>query len=669
MKVARVHVKNFRLLQDAAIALDDESTMIVGRNNSGKTSVVEIFRKLVKADKSPFSFDDISLPAHQKFTEALAAYDGWITATEAGDQATADAHETVVQDLPPIELTLTITYSETDDLSALAPIIMDLDPKRSDATIVFRTFVRNPIGLLEAYREANRKKPIDLSAYLRKNFSGSTGSVIEAVDAQDPSNRKILTDADLHRLLSIKFIYAQNSVDDMASDSGHGLSKGFEEFYRSNQSDSATAEKIVEVLESAGQELDEKYEELFKAIYTDLGVFGIGRMPGLPKLSVVSELEAVKVLSGNARLYYNDANETTRLPEAHNGLGYSKLIFTILQFIGFYEELKRAVPRPPIQLIFVEEPESHLHPQMQYVFARSIREFVAKKADWNAQTIITTHSSHMVAESGFDCIRYFDNSVSPMGVRDLSHFRAEQNKSKGGKAAIHFLEQYMVLNRCDMFFADKLILVEGTVERLLLPKMIARVAPDLAHQYLSVIEVGGAYAHLFREMVKFLNVQTLIITDIDSVDPADKRKAQPVASGLVTSNQSLVNWLPAKETIDDLLAAKADTKVSGRVSVAYQIPEPGKDHTGRSFEEAFILANAPLLATVDADAFSSKRAFEEPLGVRLDSTYIEATSYERADAIAKKTDFAFDILQMNNDWSVPHYIKEGLEWLNTTPSE
>ena len=638
--------------------------MIVGRNNSGKTSVVEIFRKLVKADASPFSFDDISLNSHTQFETALAAYDQWFTATETDDKGKADAYALEVRDLPAIVLTITIKYEDADDLSALAPVIMDLDPTRSDVTIIYRTFVKDPFALFKAYREANMKKKIDLFVYLRKHFSGSTNSLIEAIDAQDESNRKTLTDADLHRLLSIKFIYAQNQIDDLASDSGHGLSKGFEDFYRSNQSDSDVAEKIAELLESAGHDLDEKYKDLFKSIYKDLEDFGVDRMPGLPKLAVISELEAVRVLRGNAHLYYNDAGATKQLPEAHNGLGYSKLIFTILQFISFYEELKRATPRPPIQLIFVEEPEAHLHPQMQYVFVKSIRAFVAAKTDWNAQTVITTHSSHMIAESGFNCIRYFDNSVSPMDVRDLSDFQAQQNATRAGKTALHFLEQYMVLNRCDMFFADKLILIEGTVERLLLPRMIGYVAADLGHQYLSVIEVGGAYAHLFRGIVEFLNVQTLIITDIDSMDPDDKRKAKQVALGLQTSNQTLIKWLPAKTSIDDLLAATPESKVSGRVAVTYQIPEAGKTAVGRSFEEAFILSNAAIFTT--RTDFANKGVFEQADGTRLDAAAIEADSYNLSREIDKKTDFAFDILQMNS-WTVPRYIKEGLEWLNKIP--
>jgi hypothetical protein len=222
----------------------------------------------------------------------------------------------------------------------------------------------------------------------------------------------------------------------------------------------------------------------------------------------------------------------------------------------------------------------------------------------------------------------------------------------------------MVLARCDLFFADKAILIEGTVERLLLPQMIVEVAEDLLHQYVSVIEVGGAYAHLFRGMLEFLNVQTLIITDLDAVDPADARKAAKVASGLKTSNQTLVKWLPALGTIDELLTATAAQKTDGRVSVAFQIPEAPGGSTGRSFEEAFILANSSALATVTTPL--SIEALLVSGATRLTEAEIQAQSYEIAAGIKKKTDFAFDILTLDA-WTTPRYIKEGLEWLNTTP--
>src|SRR5439155_7791509 len=131
-------------------------------------------------------------------------------------------------------------------------------------------------------------------------------------------------------------------------------------------------------------------------------------------------------------------------------------------------------------------------------------------------------------------------------------------------------------------------LIEGTAERLLLPKMIARCAARLQYQYVSVIEVGDAYAVRFRSLLEFLNVKTLIITDIDSVDPSQKRLGcHPATPGACTSNSTLKHWLPGKEVITELLSTPNEDKVSKNVRVAYQVPEHPGGSFGRSFEDAF----------------------------------------------------------------------------------
>src|SRR3546814_16835922 len=95
-----------------------------------------------------------------------------------------------------------------------------------------------------------------------------------------------------------------------------------------------------------------------------------------------------------------------------------------------------------------------------------------------------------------------------------------------------FLHQYLTLTRCDLFFADKAVLIEGTSERLLLPAMIRKTdaaavgEPQLGSQYLTVMEVGGAYAHRFFDLLAFLELRALIITDIAAVTPnAQDRKS------------------------------------------------------------------------------------------------------------------------------------------------
>jgi hypothetical protein len=69
-------------------------------------------------------------------------------------------------------------------------------------------------------------------------------------------------------------------------------------------------------------------------------------------------------------------------------------------------------------------------------------------------------------------------------------------------------------------------LIEGTAERLLLPVILRNLEkaeaemPKLSSQYMTTMEVGGAYAHIFFELLDFLELRSLIITDIDTVTVA-----------------------------------------------------------------------------------------------------------------------------------------------------
>jgi putative ATP-dependent endonuclease of OLD family len=322
-------------------------------------------------------------------------------------------------------------------------------------------------------------------------------------------------------------------------------------------------------------------------------------------------------------------------------------------------------------LLFIEEPEAHLHPQMQQTFIKNINQFVKDK-NWNAQIVITTHSSHIVSDCGFDCIRYFDNSNKNIGVvvKDLSLFK---NSLKS--EPYRFLRQYITTTNSDMFFADKIIMVEGTVERLLLHEMINKEAKNLLNQYISIIEVGGAYALNFKEFLKFLNVKTLLITDIDSVKPEKKgiriyQTACQVIEGTGTSNATLKKWLPKKIKPNELILCTETEKLNdnGKIRVAYQIPENINEKCGRSFEEAFIIKNAEEFS-INSKKLSTWKIFTDKIKVSNKNSNVPKSkediiiqSYTIAEQIPKKTEFAFDILLLEN-WTVPKYIKEGLSWL------
>ena len=194
------------------------------------------------------------------------------------------------------------------------------------------------------------------------------------------------------------------------------------------------------------------------------------------------------------------------------------------------------------------------------------------------------------------------------------------------------------------------MLIEGTSERLLLPAMIRKTdeaavgKPQLGSQYVTVMEVGGAYAHRFFDLLAFLELRTLIITDIDAVKPKGngKRVAVPVADGEFTSNSCIKAWFDNAVSPAALLAKTAADKTAGSRRLAYQIPEVNGGPCARSFEDAFILANPDRFELGDGDR--AKLAYD-------------------LAADQKKSTFALEHAIEYTDWNVPRYIAEGLSWL------
>lgn len=659
MRVTEARIDGFRLLDGVTMSFEESTTIIVGRNNSGKTSFVEVFFKFLGKDKASFSFDDFTLARIKELREAGAL---WRQASEKrvkSEAAAADELELeAIAKLPSIKLDVELMYEESDSLAPIADLVLDLDPERQDALLRCQYLIGRPREFFRAFEDSSVDDIVKF-ARERMHFFGRQFS---AVDQGDESNTRELEVGQVKNAILCNFIYAQNLFDDTSLDTGHGLSKGFESYYRAVANTEATVGSLEAALAEVAEKLDGEYSSLFSAVFGDLKVFGAGRMPSLQEVKVVSELRAVDLLKGSTKVMYaHDSGPA--LPEAHNGLGFSKLIFIVLQFVAFFEAYKKRQPRSGMELLFLEEPEAHLHPQMQAVFIKNVNDYLKSKTDWNVQLIVTTHSSHVVAESGFASLRYFDTNTGLLEVKDLNTFKArlKTSEQEPDKEALKFLQQYMALHRCEMFFADKIILVEGTVERIVLPEMIKRGASSLQHEYISVIEVGGAYAVKFRTLLEFLGVKTLIITDIDSAEAAGRHKKTPTDEpGAITTNVTLKDWIPGETSIAELLSKTEADKLSANVRVTYQMPEQVGARVGRSFEEAFVLANAEAL--VAATGVSSSRIFTDDDGTALTAEQVRSDSYQIAARIDSKSDFAFDILSLSG-WATPNYIDEGLKWL------
>ena len=174
---------------------------------------------------------------------------------------------------------------------------------------------------------------------------------------------------------------------------------------------------------------------------------------------------------------------------------FLSLASTSEKLFEFFKDYSSRQPASGIHLIFIEEPEAHLHPQMQSVFIRKledIRQLFAEKYNngnpWPVQFVVTTHSSHIANEASFDSMRYFLTQPSKTGTgilkTEIKDLRIGLNDEESENR--EFLHKYMTLTRCDLLFADRAILIEGTSERLLLPEMIRKHDQSTAKADLNV---------------------------------------------------------------------------------------------------------------------------------------------------------------------------------------
>lgn len=679
MQLSSVAIRNFRRLENVEIDVEAQKTIFVGPNNSGKTSATAIFRCFLGGRE--FRIHDFSVSRMPDF-EAFAH--------------TGDATH-----LP--EITLDLWFSIDPDsiaygrIFSLLPNLTDFERVGCRLTFGFA----DPQKLLEAYHTAyppqedgSRNKTLfqylgtdtNLSRHsvvqiasleLRKDAEGNTSTHVAAIE---PEEGKRL----LKQLVRVEFVDAQRNINDDDNSRSNRLSSAFAAFYRKNLEDAGPAAAAHKVIDENNERLTDHYKVQFAPLINLIKGLGVPSVNDRD-LRIISSLSPETALKGNTELLYVDPARNHELPELYNGLGFKNLIYMAIQVRHFHSQwLATPDSRPLCLLIFIEEPEVHLHAQVQQTFITNIWKVIdesAKAVDEPTlvpQVIVTTHSSHILEAVDFEAVRYFQRCHAPneeaaariRNVSDVRSLRAFQpdgdvidGKVISTQDAIAFLKRYLRLTHCDLFFADAAILVEGAVEKLLLPMMIEKSAIELKNSYLTILEVGGAYAHRFEGLLSFLRIPYLVITDLDSVTPDGNGAAcRGDTVDAKTSNTNLKVLLD-KTTVADLIAMAPEDKISAEKDrcVAFQIDVVVEDQGNqlamrpRTLEEAFAYDNFPLLRV---GTITIGKAIPDDLGDAYQTIYDRI----RSDTF-KKTDFAMSLLDGETDWVTPAYIAEGLTWL------
>ncbi|MEQ8524708.1 AAA family ATPase [Gracilimonas sp.] len=719
MRIEFLEIENFRKLKSCRISFSEKETIFVGANNSGKTSAMDALITFLK-DKSRFKTKDITL---SNWGEINAIGNSWVKQDEEDEpNLSIDKWRNL---LPKMDIWLHVEDDEIHHVNELIPTLkwrggllgvrLIYEPK--DLEKFFKDFRSNYLKAKET-KEASQKKlklwPYSMWDFLEKKKFESLFTIkayklnpgaIEEPDQGVAQLQSIQEDMEpiegnpFHGLIKIDIVNAQRGFSDPNDTFANygSLSKQLRDYFSKhlNPTDQPTESdlKALEAIEEAKDVFDETLKTSFHKSLDELEGLNYPGF-GNPSITISTLIKPIDSLDHNSAVQFSLLKEGEQdddplsLPEVYNGLGYQNLISMVFKLIRFRDEWMKTgkaettefdtadeITYEPLHLVLVEEPEAHLHAQVQQVFIRKAFEVLrndenlGKKTQFSTQLIVSTHSNHIAHESDFGALRYFkrilakdEKSVPTSVVIDISRAFGTEDETR------KFAVRYLKTTHCDLFFADAVIMVEGSAEKMLLPHFIEQNFPNLNTSYISLLEIGGSHAHRLRPLIENLGIITLIITDLDA--SKDGSAVVPkVGDGQITGNKTIKDWLPKKEGLDDLIELEQEAKLSDdkKIMAAFQVPvsiklnEDAQKVVPYTFEDALAYENIDLFNSLDGVGLITK--FKEAF--KLDDLEECATQLFKDLRKGQKAKLALDLLFLKDpsELRVPEYIKVGLKWL------
>jgi putative ATP-dependent endonuclease of the OLD family len=227
--------------------------------------------------------------------------------------------------------------------------------------------------------------------------------------------------------------------------------------------------------------------------------------------------------------------EIEGLPFALNGLGYNNLIFTSAT-LGTL----RSSPQFSFRSILIEEPEAHLHPHLQVLLLRYLANVASEEGSNEVQVIASSHSPILASQAPIDSIvsvHEHGGIISAVSVCSIKMSIDEKDDEKLKKK----LQRFLDATRAELFFARRILMVEGIAEALLLPVLTKIAGGCLKESAVTVLNADGlnfnAFLPLFGE--GRLSFPVAVITDGDAKKIGDEPSS--TTTGLKTKEAEIPN--------------------------------------------------------------------------------------------------------------------------------
>jgi len=665
-------------LQTDTINVATATTLIVGKNNSGKTTITKALTRLI--DNNRFEANDFNFSYLNKLLEE------YISDT--------------FKNFPTLEFEMIIGLDESDEnqdlITNFVPFMNIEDTESKEFKIKIKFDLAETTEFIDKVKEIIRDYDdsiIRFQKYLKLldktdkklNYYNSDNETIE-------KSRFKLSD-----LVNIKVIAANKIINDSSLSSI--FNKIIQYKYKTENMDDINSK-----IDAINQDMTKRISSSHSKYIND-ALHAIENKEKM-KIRLSSDLNFDILMKQLIKYQYDE--QGLHIPEGQFGLGYSNLMSIIGEIIDYIEQYPDEEFHSKLNLICIEEPEAFMHPQMQELFIKNINEAVKHLLDdstkkINSQLIVTTHSSHILnskiqTSNSFNNINYItiiDNLSNVVTLNDdrvinleeykeiegelVEEKRAREQKKEHALNNLKFIKKHIKHRVSELFFSDAVIFVEGITEETVLSYYIDQ-DEELNKNYISIFNINGAHGLVYHSLIRLLKIPTLIITDLDIKRTEEEKKAEnpkkednkdpeylqiTCLDTRITTNATIQKY-KGNNDISDV----SDSFIDENLYIAFQNKKI-EGYFATSLEESLILNNYDNDILNKVIKRIKPNIYKEIIGDPENRENLANNSYKLQKKLTNsKSDFANELLyqlSIKDDGdevtALPRYIQNALDWL------
>lgn len=439
MHLDSIFIKNFRLFEDLSLRFNSGLNVIVGENNSGKTALVDAIRLTLDTTSSEW------------------------TRIEPSDFHGTEKHfhiQIKFADIKPEQAAVFVehlTHETDEEGNKNFALYVNLKADITDILKRGHQYIRT-----ELRSGAHAEGPL-LEREIREYLSATYLRPLRDAESELNAGRN-------SRLSQILL-----SAKEFKDSDGGAAKNLIEQFIEANKNvlqNDGVKSTSLQIDENLQNLIFQQDKDKFKLAIQILGNKEFGLMSSSEKKRALQDI--IQKLS-----LVLDPNQPIQ------GLGYNNVLFMAAELLLLEQEQDK------FPLLLIEEPEAHLHPQLQMKFLSFIREEYSKSEEHTLQTIITTHSPNLASKAQLESI---------ILMKDGKAFPLRSGETELESDDYVFLEKFLDVTKANLFFAKGVLIVEGDAENILLPTVAKCIGHPLQDYGVSIVNVGNTSYSRFAKI-------------------------------------------------------------------------------------------------------------------------------------------------------------------------